>query len=152
MKKDIRTRILSILVDPTTVTGIKEILKDVESFGTIAYHLKKLQDDGIIDNRKDTSKRGSPTTYFLVDKNLIEAMKEIRRDSIMGKMEVLKIVKDREFIEEGELTALLERSGIPEKDIGIVVDEIFGCSNEKLTTMHFKITPRGLRFLKGSKK
>lgn len=144
MKKDIRTRILDILIEPSTVTEIKTKLKDVESFGTIAYHLKKLESEAIVTKKKDSSKRGSPTTYSLTDKDFVEILKTDRKYSIVAKKEILKLVNENPMIEDGEITSHIKRSGLPEA----ALDEVLECVNDNLTTLHFKITKKGLKFLK----
>jgi len=144
MRKDIRIRILQILEVPATVTEIKLKLRDVKSFGTIAYHLKNLEEECVIKKNKDTSKRGSPTKYSLIDKNLIEVIKKMREDSIVSKQAILKKIKEQPLIEDREISRFVEISDLPHT----AVDDIFGCTNENLATLHFKITEKGEKFLK----
>ena len=144
MKKDIRSRILIILSEPATVTALKEKLKDVESFGTIAYHLKKLEKEGIVEKEKDTTKRGSPTTYSLVDKDLIKIIKKMREDSVISRVAILRRIKNNPSIEEGELSLFVDRSDLP----SAAEDDIFGCTDDNLATLHFEITEKGEKFLK----
>ena len=70
-KKEIGTsnRILKILKEPTTVTKLKNKLKGISSFGTIAYHLKKLEKKGLIKKYKiEYKKVGTPTFYIISKK------------------------------------------------------------------------------------
>ncbi len=144
MKKNIRDRMLEILITPSTVTVLKDKLKDVDSFGTIAYHLKKLEEEGIVEKEKDTSKRGSPTTYSLIDKSIIHIIKERNKNAKISKKAILREIKENPMIEDAILSLFVERADLPH----LSLDKIFDCTNEGLATLHFKITKKGERFLR----
>ncbi len=148
MAKDVRKRILDILAEPSTVTAIRTKLKDVGSFGTIAYHLKELHDNGVIGKDKDESKRGSPTTYYLINKDVISKVKKARESRELSKTEILKKIKESPMIEDRELSLYLERLGMSES----LIDEVMNCNGDNLTTIHHKITPKGLKFLEDNSK
>lgn len=147
MVRDVRKRILNILAEPSTVTSIRTKLKDIESFGTIAYHLKELYDNGVVGKDKDESKRGSPTTYYLLNKDVINKVKKGRENRRKAKYVILKIIKDEPMIEDKELLWYLQRLGLSDVD----VDEVMNCVSDSLTTFHHKITTKGLNFLEDNK-
>jgi DNA-binding PadR family transcriptional regulator len=148
MKENARGTILRILSTPATVTEIKNKAKNIESFGTIAYHLAKLEKESIVEKVKDHEKRGRPTTYSLVDKKLIEFYKERKKNEIIARTLILKKIKEQPLITDDELMAYVEKSGLEE----YALEEIFGCSNAKLSTISYKITPKGAKFLKENSK
>jgi len=61
-----RLLILKELSKPRTVTELRELTGSI-SFGTIAYHLKTLQEEGFIirEERKSKTRKGKEIVYML---------------------------------------------------------------------------------------
>jgi DNA-binding HxlR family transcriptional regulator len=145
MAKNVREEILKILAKPTTVTELKNKIKGVRSFGTLAYHLKNLESEGII--TKNEKKKGEQIRYSLMDKRISKLLEKLKEKEKEAKIIILKKLKENPLMSDQELERYLEQSILDEKELPHVIDQIFGCSNENLATLHFKITPKGLKFL-----
>lgn len=138
-----------ILINPTTVTGIKNKLPKVKSLGTIAYHLKNLENENIITKTKEVKKQGQPTTYKISSQEISKRMKEGKKEEREQELICLNIIKDNPHITDDEIIAKLKNEGYEEKyGDRIWSDTPFNLANNHLTTINYKITEKGLKYLK----
>jgi len=147
MGKDIRNIILNALSTPATVTELKKRTPNIKSFGSIAYHLKKLENKGIVTKKADTTKRGHPTTYIL-NKDMLLIINEEKKRREKGMRVILEKIKQKPYITDNELTTFINQSGIDY----LLEDDIFETINNNLSTICFKLTPKGEKFIKGHSK
>jgi len=107
----IRNKILKILQKPTGVSELKNKLTEISSFGTIAYHLKELEKEGLIKKENKKKLRGQPTTYFLtslkIQKSPDDFLKKYDERRKLVKAEILKTIKENPNINDKELKKIL---------------------------------------------
>jgi DNA-binding PadR family transcriptional regulator len=148
-KLNLREEILKAVSNPSTVTEIKNKIPEIKSFGTLAYHLKKLKTDGIITKKKEENKQGQPTKYKLQSLKEIERLEKWREERKKEKIIFLEFLKKNELVEDNDMLNRLELEG---HDLDFMGDASMSCVGDKLATLHFKITPKGKKFLKENKK
>lgn len=146
----IRNRILKILSIPTGVSELKEQIKEVSSFGTIAYHLKELESEGLISKYKQEKKRGQPTKYFLTSlkknpKKMIEYWK--KREKLIIKNTLLFLKENLNSTEEQIQEYLINKIKLVKySGEGDIVFNLIVNSN--YVKPIYKLTPEGEKFLK----
>jgi len=141
----LRNKILEILVNPTTVTTLKEKLPQVKSFGNLSYHLKILENEEIIAKDKDKKKPGQPTKYHIVSKIQLAQISKDNKEKMKVDIAYLEQIAKNPMQDHNILYLELKNKGI---DLANVNSDITSDSiNENLVTQHFKITPKGLKYL-----
>jgi len=149
MGKNIKDEILRILSKPTTVTEIKRKLPKVKSFGSISYHLKNLEREGVITKEKETKKQGQPTKYKLNSPGIKKRIKEFYDQKKKYKIAFLNQIKQNPMKEDAVVTNELENAGF---NYDIIKDISMDSENEKLAVFCWKITQKGEKFLKENSK
>ena len=149
MNEGIREKILKILSSPSSVTEIKSKLPEVKSFGTIAYHLKNLKNEGVVTSVKDNKKQGQTTIYKLNSPEIIKRISAWNKTKKEMELIILKKIKENPLIEDGELSNILEQEGL---DWEFGEDIILECAGKHLSVLCHKITPKGEKFLKKQSK
>lgn len=145
MRKNIRKEILKILSTPSTVTEIKKKLPDVSSLGTIAYHLKNLEEENLITKNKDKKKQGRPTTYRLESKEIREEIRKYKEEEKEILISCLDIMNKNPNITENQLINEMENLGF---EYDKFIDKIMDTINNKFSIISFTITYKGKEFLK----
>jgi DNA-binding MarR family transcriptional regulator len=145
MIKDVRGEILKALATPATVTELKRRTPNIKSFGSIGYHLKILEKEGIVVKKVDKTKRGYPTTYTLNSKEIIKDIKSYEKDLLEQKKYFLKIIKENPLIEMEALDLKMKRDG--RGDV-VFSDAKTDCLNEGLYILKHEITAAGEKFFK----
>ena len=141
----VRNQILRILTNPSTVTEIKNKLPKIKSFGTIAYHLKELELDHIITKEKQKKIRGQPTIYKIQTKDVLSRINQIKNEEQKVTLLFLEYIKDHPYANTLEVDEFLD--GIPgyyEAYQDIPSEAV----NNRLASFHYKISGKGLKFLK----
>jgi DNA-binding transcriptional ArsR family regulator len=144
-KPNVREEILRLLINPLTPTELKNRLSHIKSFGTIAYHLNKLEEEHIITKEKLKDKQGQPTKYTLASKLVrsnYEKIDKLRQDYLLA---FLKYVRDNPDVEDGRMIRELKEQGYDEDGIG---DISLDGSYKSLTTLRHRITQKGEKFLR----
>jgi len=147
--KNIKEEILKILENPTSPTEIKKKLKDVNSFGTIAYHLKQLEEEGVITKEKDNKKQGQPTKYKLNSPEIRKRIKISNEEEEKRKIAFLNCIKENPLKEDAVIMNMLENEGF---DDDWMAETSMNCNNENLAVFCWKITKKGENFLKQNSK
>ena len=150
---DVRKEILNILNNPTGVSDLKLKLKDVKSFGTIAYHLKNLKQEGLIDSFKDKSRRGNPTTYFKKTSELNEEEKEVKlkemvKKQIDNQIIALKLLSNKGYVKEDLINqkALEVNPQYNGFELWSKIDELR--FEKEFIEVYYKLNDKGEEFLK----
>ena len=138
----IRERILKILKVPISVSDLKNQLPDVSSFGTIAYHLKKLKKEGLIKKTKKKKERGKPTYYSLIG---VEHPKEKIKETYdrMKKRLILKVLE--KLKENPQKDSIFDT---PDEELN---DASMDAVGKGYSYLVHHITPKGLKFIKDNK-
>lgn len=144
MSKNVREQILKILIKPTTVTELKEKIKDVKSFGTIAYHINELMKEGII-TKNEKEKKGDKITYQVSSKEKMKFYSDLKKTEEDYIKKVLTFVKNKPNIERQDLLIYFEKLGV---DIDYIYQQMLECENENYMSVFYKINPKGEKFLK----
>lgn len=146
MAMSIRDQILKVLVKPTTVTEVKNKLPKIKSFGTVAYHLKELEKEGIITKVKQEKEQGRPTSYQVREKKILDAFKEIEKTEESIRISLLKLLKRTPSISDDEaIDIIAQESKIDPEIIGDVLTDM---DYQGLAEICWKILPKGERYLK----
>ena len=147
----VKDQIINLLRNPLTATDLKERLPSVSSMGTIAYHLKNLEESGIVVKEKMEKVRGQPTYYYLAIlkrlgfKDWSELERSQQKDKLKKHIKLLKDIASR----PQDAFELVDRYDPDEQDDDLF-DMIFN-RNDKIKLMA-EITEEGKRFLKENTK
>jgi len=148
MEQSVRGKILSILSEPTKVQDIKKAIPRIKSFGTVAYHLKQLEREGIITKHKEKKKQGQPTFYKIQSREVLNKIKQDKEEDKKYKILFLKYLEQNPGVSDKQLIADLMNVGL---DLGIIGDLTTDCLNDNLYVLMYKITPKGKKFLEENK-
>ncbi len=149
MEKSVKNQIIQILVNPSTVTEIKNQLPKVKSLGTIAYHLRNLESENIITKIKDKKKQGQPTTYSVKSKESLAFFEKMDAREKKEKIAFLLHLKKNPGISDNQIINDLINQGFNEDSMA---DSSMAVLNENLATMSYNITKKGEKFLKDNGK
>jgi predicted transcriptional regulator len=145
LESSIKEKIIQILVEPTTVTEIKNKLKEIKSFGSISYHLKNLIKEGIVIKEKDTKSQGQPTRYKLNSKKVLTRIKNLNEWVNKNTLIYLKFLKDNPLISDNNMLNELEKRGFNRDVMG---DRATDSLIKNYSEIYHKITPKGERYIK----
>jgi predicted transcriptional regulator len=149
MKKTFRDEILAALSKPATVTELKNKIPRIKSFGTLAYHLEKLEKENLITKKKENKKQGQPTTYSIVSEKIRKIFDKYNRKKKQMLIAFLKFIKNNPNIGDREMINKLEQQGFDKYLIG---DTSMDSSNDNYSVLAHRITPKGEKFLKENDK
>jgi DNA-binding HxlR family transcriptional regulator len=150
MEKNMGEEILKVLLKPSTVTEIKTKIPKIKSFGTIAYHLKRFEEEGIVIKKKEANKQGKPTTYQIKENSLIKSYKKEIEEEEKKLNDLLLIIKNNPEITRKELISKLEEADRED----LIHSDVFAdkLHNQNYCSYILKITKKGLKHLKENKK
>jgi len=143
MTQGIRNKILSVLIEPSTITDLKNKIPEVKSFGTLVYHLNLLENEGKI-TKKHKEKKGDKILYKLTDAKIIKVFEEMEKRDKKYLIAFLKMIKSNPHIEDSILLNKLEQEGF---DSNLMNDIFSNSISRHFSVIQHKITPRGLKFL-----
>lgn len=139
----VRKKILEVLKNPTSVSDLKNKIPEVSSFGTIAYHLKQLENEGLIKKKKISDERGKPTYYFLKNvKKIPSTKKEIEK--LYEKLILGGMIKTLELLKKKPR----EDDFFIKYNDGELADSIMDCNIKGLSKISHTLTEEGEAFLK----
>ena len=149
MKKSFRNEIMAALQKPATVTELKRRIPRIKSFGTLAYHLEMLRNEGIVTRDKKGKKKGQSIIYSITSPKIQKKYLDIKNEQKKFTIAFLKLIKENPNLGDKEMLIKLEQQGFNEETMGdISMDSIA----ENYSVMAHRITDKGKQFLKDNPK
>lgn len=152
----VKNEIIFLLSNPQTATDLKEKMPHISSTGTIAYHLKNLEKEGMIVREVKEHVRGKPVYYYLAalkslgfGLNSLENLQKFRAErKEKVKLSILKELK-KSPQNAYELFKKYDKNSSTGEHLD--ADELLFHPNKYLE-LEAKITPEGIKYIKDSLK